>query len=107
MSMGLASGPILLFLTGATSRYIVAAGATVDDMLAMESAAGPGEILMAPSAAALVPEVGGEPKAGGVLLAAAPHAEDPAPEPEPGARRLPLLRAPADPQAPHRHLQRG
>jgi len=100
MSMGLASGPILLFLTGATSRYIVAAGATVDDMLAMESAADPGEILMAPSTAALVPEVGGEPKAGGVLLAAAPDAEDPSPEPEPGPVDYPSF----VPQRFHKHL---
>ena len=44
---------------GPPPRYLVATGATVDAMLAMEAAAEPGEILMAPSTAALVPGVVG------------------------------------------------
>lgn len=41
MSMGLASGSILLFLGGATTRYLIATGATVDEMLALEAERSP------------------------------------------------------------------
>ncbi len=76
MSMGLASGSIRMLLAGGTTRYLIATGATVDDMLTMEAAADPGEILLAPSTAALVPGVIGGGKRGGSLLVDAPDLDD-------------------------------
>lgn len=105
MSMGLASGPILLFLGGATTRYLIATGATVDEMLALEAEAQPGQILMAPSTAALIPGAGDAiadhaTADGGVLLASAPDADEPPPEPEPGPVRYSTF----VPTPLHKHL---
>jgi class 3 adenylate cyclase/tetratricopeptide (TPR) repeat protein len=84
MSMGLASGPVDVYLAGADPRFLVATGATVDTMLSMEAVADAGQILMAPSTAALV-GAPGRSADGGTLLRSEPqgvdgdHRGDPAP----------------------------
>ncbi len=76
MSMGLASGAVDVYLAGADPRFLVATGPTVDTMLAMEAAADAGQILMAPSTAALVGAPGEGPAHGGTLLRSEPEGVD-------------------------------
>jgi class 3 adenylate cyclase/tetratricopeptide (TPR) repeat protein len=75
MSIGVHTGPCLLFLAGLSHRELVVAGPTVTETLAMEAAAGSGQILVsAATAAFLEPSDLGQPSGAGWLLRRAPEA---------------------------------
>lgn len=75
MSQGVHTGLFHFFLVGGRHQELVVAGPAATETVEMESAADAGEILLSPAAAAgLDPKVVGDPKEGGLLLAAAPKA---------------------------------
>ncbi|MBT8211661.1 MAG: DUF2791 family P-loop domain-containing protein, partial [Acidimicrobiia bacterium] len=78
MSVGLASGPVQLFIAGDTSREVIVAGPTATTLTEMEGTAESGDILLAPSTAELIDDFAlGDEKGGGVLLEDAPDADEP------------------------------
>lgn len=69
MSIGVHSGPIQCFLVGASHRELVVTGRTATTTVAMEAAAGAGEILVSrETAAALAPSLLGAERTEGILL---------------------------------------
>lgn len=98
MSIGVHSGEIHLFLVGTSHRELVVTGPGASKTVAMEAAAGAGQIVVSPSARAVLdPAVVGDACGPGFLLVAAPAGADPGPAPadkegDPGAleRSLPL-----------------
>jgi class 3 adenylate cyclase/tetratricopeptide (TPR) repeat protein len=81
-STGIASGPVHAFLVGEEFRTLVVAGPTTSRTLAMEKAAEPGEILLAPeTAGALEGRALGEDRAGGRRLRSRPQAAETGPAP--------------------------
>ena len=77
ISIGVASGTIALFLAGSTSRELIAAGPVVDDLVEIEGIADAGEILLAPSSAALLDnEVIGASKGHRLILGDAPEPDE-------------------------------
>lgn len=75
MSQGVHTGLFHFFLVGGRHQELVVAGPAATETVEMESAADAGEILLSPAAAAgLDPKTVGDPKEGGLLLAAAPKA---------------------------------
>src|SRR6478609_10698814 len=75
MHAGLNSGRFLFTLAGAEHRELIVSGPAATTTVEMEAASEAGEILLGPGTAAAQPEVLGEERAGGFLLAAAPEAE--------------------------------
>lgn len=55
LSTGVASGPLVVGIVGSTSVEVVMAGPVVDDVLACETAASAGQVVMAPATAAALP----------------------------------------------------
>ncbi|MEX2211076.1 MAG: tetratricopeptide repeat protein [Gaiellaceae bacterium] len=76
MHVGLHSDTFTFFLVGETHRELIVAGPAASHTVVMESESEAGDLLLsAQLAAALPPHVLGEPKGGGILLAAPPEAE--------------------------------
>jgi class 3 adenylate cyclase/tetratricopeptide (TPR) repeat protein len=81
MSVGVASGPVTAIAAGRDQRVVVLTGPTVDRVVALESAAGAGEILVsAETAEALDPRCRGEERSGGLLLVDEPEPSDVEPD---------------------------
>lgn len=77
MSVGVASGPITAVLAGEESHEPLFIGPTASEVVALQTAADPGEILVAQSVVDLVAEdVFGNGKAGGFLLEGEPDVDD-------------------------------
>lgn len=75
MSLGVHSGPLHLFLVGASHRELILAGPGTTATVAFESAANAGEIVVSPSTAAAVESAAvGRAKANGYLLRSTPAA---------------------------------
>ena len=78
VSVGVASGTVDLFLAGSSPRELIVAGPLASLVIAMESAAEAGQILLSPGTGeALVPECLGAGRAGGMLLVAPPPSDVP------------------------------
>lgn len=78
MSVGIATGPITGFLAGAISRELLFVGPTASEVVRLQTAADPGEILVCRTTVGEVddPAVFGDEKDDGVLLVDAPDADD-------------------------------
>lgn len=82
MSVGVATGPVTAFAAGTDQRLVVLGGATVDEVVALEGAARPGEVLVSESVAdQLDPWCRGDARDGGVVLADEPDPSDHEPTP--------------------------
>ncbi len=68
MSIGLHSDECLFFLVGSSHRELLLLGPAANGVVAIENAAGPGDILMSPSTAALLPATAVKTRADGGLL---------------------------------------
>ncbi len=76
LSIGVHSGPVAFFLVGTQHRELVITGPAATEVALMQGAAGAGEIVLSPAAAALLDSrVLGEARGPGRLLRAAPAAE--------------------------------
>ncbi|HZO36528.1 MAG TPA: adenylate/guanylate cyclase domain-containing protein [Solirubrobacteraceae bacterium] len=77
MSQGLHSGEFHLFLVGESHRELLIVGPAATTMAKMEKAAGPGQVVISPEAAARLPLASvGAAKGGGHLLVAPPPVDD-------------------------------
>lgn len=77
MSQGVVSGEIIAVIAGSVCRQLLLIGDVIDQMIELESAAGPGEILVSDEVAAgLEPNLFGEGKSGGRVLKLAPQPSD-------------------------------
>ncbi len=78
MSVGVASGPITGILAGEQSHELLFIGPTASSVVALQTAADPGEILVAAGTAALLDDdsILGEAKAGGYVLEEDPDVDD-------------------------------
>lgn len=85
MSVGVATGPVPAFAPGSGQRVLVLAGPTVDEVVALEGAADPGEVVVSKATMAeLDPWCRGPEKEGGLVLADEPEPSDEEPaDPEP------------------------
>jgi class 3 adenylate cyclase/tetratricopeptide (TPR) repeat protein len=82
MSIGIHSGPIQMFLVGASHRELIVAGPGASRAVTMEAAADAGQIVVSPELAErLAGERVGEPCGPGFLLTGAPAGEDAPVEP--------------------------
>jgi class 3 adenylate cyclase/tetratricopeptide (TPR) repeat protein len=76
MHVGLHSGRFHFFLVGESHRELLVSGPAATSTVEMESASEAGEVLLSPeAAAALSPELVGEPKGPGLLLAGRPEVD--------------------------------
>lgn len=95
MSVGVHSGEVDLFLVGDLHRQLVLTGPATTLVASAEAAANAGEIVLsAPAVATLPPDLHGEPRGAGMLLASPPRARPErasAPQPAGGADARALL----------------
>lgn len=109
MSQGVHSGDIDLYRVGDSHDELIVCGPAASDVIRMESAAGPGEIIVSPATAAVLrnalPAVLGEPKGPGILLR--PRTLVHVVEGYPVAASAPESAARAVPVAVREHLAQG
>ena len=88
MSTGVHSGVLPFLVVGRSSAELLVAGPAATAVVEAEAAAGPGQIVLSPATASLVPaSCTGAPCRGGVLLARAPAARAVPHAPDPGGSR--------------------
>jgi class 3 adenylate cyclase/tetratricopeptide (TPR) repeat protein len=80
MSIGIHSDQILLFLVGRSHRELVVSGGPANAVVAAESTANAGEIVVTPATAARLPVAAVVPRADGALLLAGRRAPPPPPD---------------------------
>lgn len=84
ISAGVASGPIDLYLVGSGHRELIVAGPVASETVAMESTAGPGEIVISQRTAVALPAAClGDAAGEGILLAEVPAAAEVGPPERP------------------------